>query len=105
MYVEILTSVLRDNEDPAQCGLLEDALRCRIRMGSERSGGASSVRNALAFEVAYDLSLIKLCASKGISVAPARFDHPEAERARLEEQLATMGVDLAALAQRRTQGD
>jgi hypothetical protein len=101
MYVELLSAVLQNNDGPAPCGLLEDAIRCRARLDSHGPDGAASVATALALEVAYDRSLLLLCASKGVWAVLARFDHPEAERDRLERSLANVGVDLCALARYR----
>jgi hypothetical protein len=103
MYVELLSSVLQNIDEPTPYVLLEDAIRCRVRVvGSDGPDVAGSLRNTLAFEVAYDRSLLLLCASKGIRVTAARFDHPEAERDRLERALAGVGIDLCALAPCRT---
>jgi hypothetical protein len=103
MYVELLSSVLQNIDEPAPYVLLEDAIRCRVCLGNDGVDAPKTVRNTLAFEVAYDRSLLLLCASKGFQVTPARFDHPEAERDRLERLLASVGIDLPALTRDRTQ--
>jgi hypothetical protein len=56
---------------------------------------------ALAAEVSYDRALIKLCTANGIAADVVGFSHPGAERARLERELATAGIDLAAFARGR----
>jgi hypothetical protein len=102
MYVELLSTVLGDGGDEvAGEGLLGAALQCRTRMLEARLPVAGMAQQTLAREVAYDRSLINLCLANGIDVTAARFSHPEAERARLERELATVGFDLSALAHRR----
>lgn len=103
MYVELLSSVLQNIDEPDPYVLLEEAIGCRVRLGDDGADALKNVRNTLALEVAYDRSLLLLCASKGLWVTPARFDHPEAERGRLERALASVGVDLPALTRSRKQ--
>ena len=57
--------------------------------------------NALAAEVSYDRSLIKLSESLDIAASASNFTHPREERRRLETRLAECGIDLDALARRQ----
>jgi hypothetical protein len=106
MYVELLSTVLEDesedqNEDQNESGLFQVALDCRSRLLDIRWFGTATAQEALAIEVAYDRALIRLCTAHGIDVAPARFAHPQAERDRLEQGLATLGIHLDTFARRR----
>jgi len=102
MYVDLLSSALDTWIDELTGGALIDyALSCRaemLRVGPHRGDTAYS---SLAAEIAYDRALIKLCQTNEVPVTATSFAYPRDERARLEGELATAGVDLAALAPRR----
>lgn len=69
--------------------LLDHVLACRVRMLRTGTASGASAYEALAAELAYDRALMHLCAEVGIVADPKAFDQPQAERARLEECLAT----------------
>jgi len=96
MYVAFLSAVLaaEDDEVVTNDSLLELALVCRHRMLGSRAEPGGSAQHELAYEVAYDHALVRLCAARGIEVDPGRFAHPRPERARLERALGAGGVDL-----------
>jgi hypothetical protein len=95
MYSQILSSAL-DNwvDEPTGDALIDYALACRTEMLTPRGYHGESSLSSLAAEVAYDRALLKLCETHGIDVVDLDFLHPEVERARLEEALATAGLDL-----------
>lgn len=98
MYVELLESALDewvDGADPVD--LVDHALMCRTKMltASRRNDNAYG---ALAAEVSYDRSLIKLAHAHDIDAKAENFVNPSEERRRLERELASAGVDLTALA-------
>jgi hypothetical protein len=98
MYVELLSTALNDASDEADDeGLLAAALRCRSDWLEPGRPGVRTARQTLTSVVAYDRSLIRLCAAHDIDVAPACFAHPSAERARLEGELAAAGLHIAAV--------
>jgi hypothetical protein len=99
MYVEILSTALDGWADRLSgAPLLDYVLSCRAVLPAPGRHGAYG---ALAAEVGYDRALIRLCAERGIAVGPEDFDVPAVERSRLEDRLAAVGVDLAALARQR----
>lgn len=81
-------------EDPSQ--LLDRALDARRRLHESETGGADVDRD-IARNIDYDLALLRLCAAHDVDCAPDRFDHPLVERKRLERELESRGIDLAAL--------
>lgn len=96
MYADILSSVLNDWVDELSgAALIEFAQVCRAQM-LDASPDRDSASTALAAELSYDRALIKVCQAHGIAVMPWRFSHPSEERARLEGELVTIGVDLVA---------
>jgi hypothetical protein len=104
MYVDILSSALNSwGDELTGTALVDYALCCRAEMldAAARRGGTSYT--SLADEVAYDRVLIKLCETNDVAVEATSFAFPRRERARLECELATAGVDLAALARRRSE--
>jgi hypothetical protein len=104
MYVDILSSALDDWVDELTGPALVDyALCCRTELfeaGPHYGGAAYAL---LAVEIAYDRALIRLCSANDIAVIAAAFAFPGQERARLERELATIGIDLAELARHRQQ--
>jgi hypothetical protein len=98
MYVELLESALEEWVDGADnVDLVDHALMCRTKMLTASRSGANAY-SALAAEVSYDRSLIKLAQGFDIEVKVADFSNPGQERRRLERALANAGVDLSALA-------
>jgi hypothetical protein len=101
MYAHILGSALDDWVDELTGEALSDyALVCRSEMLRPPAFEGGVALTALAAEVAYDRALIKLCEAHGIDVIDPSFLHPREERARLEEALASAGLDLVGLVPR-----
>jgi hypothetical protein len=102
MYVDILSSALDTwVEELTGTALVDYALMCRTEMLAVNSPNGDTAYSSLAAEITYDRALIKLCESNDVAVMAASFAFPRQERARLERELATAGIDLAALARRR----
>jgi hypothetical protein len=102
MYTHLLLSVFDDWVDELTGSALVDyAVVCRAQMLASAPHRGESASLALAAEVSYDRALIKLCIANGVEADALGFSHPGAERARLEHDLATAGIDLAALARWR----
>jgi hypothetical protein len=101
MYVEILSSALEGWVSELTGGaLIDDSLALRVEMLDHRHHGTVSADEALAAEVAYDRSLISLCAEHDVPVDVSDFSQPQAERAWLEGELTRSGVDLSDFALR-----
>jgi hypothetical protein len=77
---------------------LAEAKRCRsqLRAGLPPGLDPDAVPVALALEIGYDVALIDLAEKLGVQTDPSRFEQPERERERLEEQFALLGIDLDA---------
>ena len=102
MYVDILSSALDSWVDELTGSALVDyVLECRAEMLSTGPHNGHSAYSSLAAEVAYDRALIKLCDVNYVPVTATGFAVPGGERARLERELTTVGINLAALARRR----
>jgi hypothetical protein len=102
MYVDLLTSTLVDTLDGLNgIELVDYALACRAEMLASESHRGISAYSALASEIAYDRALLALCSVHDIDGVAANFSHPANERRRLEAELASAGLDLAALGRRR----
>jgi hypothetical protein len=102
MYVDLLSSALDTWIDELTGeALIGYALSCRAEMLQVGPHRGDTAYSSLAAEVAYDRALIKLCQTNEVPVMATSFAYPREERARLEGELATAGVDLAALARRR----
>lgn len=103
MYVDILASSLDSWVDELTgTALVDYALVCRAEMLGAGPHRGDTAYASLAAEIAYDRALIKLCETNGVAVQATSFDFPRQERARLERELAVAGIDLAALARRRS---
>jgi hypothetical protein len=99
MYVDILSSALDDWVDELTgTALVEYALCCRTELFEAGTHHGDAAYALLAVEISYDRALIKLCDANDIAVTAAAFAFPGQERARLERELATVGIDLAELA-------
>ena len=102
MYVDLLERALDDwVSEASDEELIEHALTCRLEMLIAGPRYGENVYAALAAELAYDRSLIKLSETHNIGATPARFLRPGEERRRLEHALRDAGVDLTELARRR----
>jgi hypothetical protein len=95
MYLKLLMGVLDDSvvelSGPA---LVDYTVMCRtemLRSESPRDGGAHV---ALATEVTYDRTLIRLCFERGLDVDLTEFSYPIRARLHLETELAEQGIDL-----------
>jgi hypothetical protein len=91
MYSDLLSQALgteaaRHRSDDL---LLADVVDSRIRL---HGTGAAPVAEVLARELSYDGALIRLCASLHVPAAPAWFESPRRERARLERELLRRGI-------------
>lgn len=105
MYGQLLALAIEGEEPRAEPmsehELVRELAQFRVRLAPRWSpGGGSSVDAvaSLAAHVDYDRTLLRLCRLRGIACGPERFTRPEAERQRLEEALAAVGVSLAAAA-------
>ncbi len=103
MYVDILSKAIEAwAEGLAGDELVDYVVTCRRELNSPASDREQSACAALVSEIAYDRALITLGSSLGIDVRAARFVYPHEERERVEALLARKGVNLAALARRRS---
>jgi hypothetical protein len=106
MYVDLLSRALVGRvEELTGDDLVGYALVCRAKMLAAGAYNGASAYAALATEVAYDRSLLKLCAAHDIDVVVADFAQPTEERRRIEQMLVAAGLDLAVLARRRGYGE
>lgn len=102
MYVNLLREALAEwANEPSDADLLEYVLDRRFEMLLTVPNLDANVYSALAAEVSYDRSLIKLSGAHGIETSSERFARPAEERRRLEDALYDDGVDLTNLARRR----
>lgn len=100
MYADLLTRALGKERAGHRSDdlLLTDLVRSRARLRAEDTATTPAVE-ALARELTYDGSLLRLCESLHVPAAtPARFVNPVQERARLERELVERGVTLGASA-------
>ncbi len=98
MYVDILSSALDTWVDELTgTALLDYALVCRAEMLGVNPLRGDAACSSLAAEIGYDRALIKLCELNDIAVMASGFAFPKKERGRLERELATAGIVLAAL--------
>jgi hypothetical protein len=77
---------------------LAEAKRCRsqLRAGLPPGPDPDAVPVVLALEIGYDVALIELAEKVGVQTDPSRFEQPERERERLEDEFAALGIDLDA---------
>jgi hypothetical protein len=96
MYLHLLRSVLDDWVDEFDGPALVDyAVTCRKVMLSPAPPSGDAAHVALAAEIAYDRALVKLCTTRGVAVDVMAFSHPAQARARLERELAVLGISLS----------
>ena len=97
MYSDLLTRALGRGEEEHRSDelLLADLVDSRVRLHGP--GAPAPVAEALARELSYDGALIRLCASLHVPAAPAWFESPRRERARLERELLRRGILLPPL--------
>lgn len=96
MYVTLLTTSLEEWDQTSERDeIVAHAVACRREMllASPRRGDPTY--RALAAQISYDRSLIKVCEVFGIATSVTNFSDPSAERRRLEEALIAEGLDLA----------
>lgn len=96
MYVTLLTTSLEEwDQTSERHEIVAHAISCRREMllASPRRGDPTY--QALAAQISYDRSLIKVCEVFGIATSARNFSDPTAERGRLERELASQGLDLA----------
>ena len=102
MYAELLVAALRDDRwsegEPTTGVLLAKLLRYRSRLaeGTPASGDYPTPA-AVADQLAYDATLIDLARRLGVECDVHGFAQPQHERARLERELSSRGVDLKEL--------
>ncbi|MGH3732603.1 MAG: hypothetical protein ACRDVC_04395 [Acidimicrobiales bacterium] len=102
MYKELLTRALDDwVDDTGHDDLLEHALTCRAKMLNHTARQGTNAYDALATELSYDRALIKLARAHALYANAADFSDPQRERLRLERSLASLGLDIVALAHQR----
>ena len=72
---------------------------CQRQLGSiaSRERSADWSATALANQVAYDLALIDLARSVGLSCEPRSFDQPQQRRIELQRELLSLGIRLGEL--------
>ena len=85
-----------DDRDTATLDAVAEARRCReeLKAGLPPGLDPDAVPVVLALEIGYDVALIDLATALGVPTDPSRFEQPERERARLERELAAMGIRL-----------
>jgi hypothetical protein len=105
MYVDVLSDALRASKGGLTGeALVDHVVDSRVHMLSARLGSTPSAYDLLAAEIAYDVSLIRLCDDLGVDTGVADFANPLIERTRIEDVLAdSRGLDLCALSRSRRQ--
>jgi hypothetical protein len=105
MYVDVLSDAIRASDGGLTGQALVDfVVSARVRMLSARVGSAPSAYDLLAADIAYDVSLIRLCDNLGVATGVADFANPLSERTRIEHVLAeACGLDLCALSRSHRQ--
>src|ERR1700761_346416 len=99
MYSDLLRAAMRElADDTLPVALVHGAPHCqpsddrRCTAGRRAGGGGEDTYGAIAREIEYDVTLIRLCRSRGISCDPAGFARPIDERDRLERALLSEGL-------------
>jgi len=100
MYTHLL-DVAWGRRVPAGAGAatplaLAEARRCRdeLRAGQPPGLDHDAVPVVLALEIGYDVALIELAKRLGVQTDPSRFEQPQRERERLEEEFSALGFHL-----------
>ena len=93
MYTDLLSEVLDevDRENLASITLVEDFFKARGQYRRLMQSACTDACEHLVCGLRYDKALIRLSLAVGAETSPDRFVCPEAERARLEETLASLG--------------
>jgi len=100
MYAKLLAAALADRRpietDEDRELLLAEVLWRRTLLDSRTTTTATapSATNALADELAYDISLITLARAVGISCDADDFERPMQQRQSLEDTLAQRGIQM-----------
>ena len=105
MYTGLLSDALQASAGRlTRDALIDRVVESRVLMLSARVGPRPTAYELLAREIAYDVSLIRLCDELGFTVGVRDFVDPRTERARIEgELLQTWGLDVCALSRARRQ--
>jgi hypothetical protein len=102
MYVQLLTDALDEWVVASdRYDVVAHAVTCRTQMLLTSPRNGEPAYRALAAQISYDRSLIKLCEIFDIATTADNFSHPVAERYRLERELSRAGLDLAELSRPR----
>jgi hypothetical protein len=98
MYRDLLTRALGSGEEGRRPNdlLLADLVRSRARLCAVEGTSTTPAADALARELSYDTSLIRLCESLEVRAGASGYANPFRERARLEHELSARGVTLGA---------
>ena len=93
MYAELLSETVTavDRKSPGGISLVEDFFRARGQYRRLKESTCADPCEHLVCGLRYDETLIRLSLALGAETSPDRFACPEAERARLEEELASLG--------------
>ena len=100
MYTDILETAQRQRQRPSSSPTVSDAmtelLDCQGRLGSANALERSTdwTATALANQVAYDVALIELARSIGLTCDPRAFERPELCRTELIRELLARGLRL-----------
>jgi hypothetical protein len=103
MYSQLLEAALDQGPatraEPSPGEALGKLVGCRSRLAETASSGSGSgwLSVAIADQLAYDVALIGFARSIGIPCDFRHFEHPEAERDRLERALRSRGVDVDSI--------
>ena len=93
MYAELLAETVTevDRKSLATISLVEDFFRARGQCRRLKQSTCADPCEDLVCGLRYDKALIRLSLALGAETSPERFVCPDAERARLEEPLASLG--------------
>jgi len=103
MYAELLSEAVTavDRKSQTSMSLVEDFFRARGQFRRLKQSTCADPCEHLVCGLRYDKALIRLSVALGAETSPDRFVCPDAERARLEEQLASLGPCLHAFIESR----
>lgn len=99
MYVDLMLRAMEVGSDDLieEKPLIEYVRSCRVALLARGVGAGASSMDALAAELAYDTSLVRLADRRGIEIAIGNFAFPHFERERLELELMGQGINLSAV--------